>query len=327
MRTLLALTATLVIGGSAAAFARPAQPPAHTAHRTAIAVGQAPTVPRTYDVTAGYGDDDYAADIFNPRVIRIFVGDTVRWHDGSLIEPHDVAFGPISALGAIHSQVEVVTPQKSGPPVVTLGPQVAFPSPGTTYNGTGVAHSGLLRKGAATWSLTFTRPGTYRYFCLLHYVPGSPSTSMGGVVEVLPRPTVGHIYHVASGYDDGSPRALVDAFFPEDLTIHAGDTVVWTPGFHTVSFGRASLLAQLRRTFVRVVPRSDGPPTVVFNAQALFPAGGSTYDGTGFANSGMLLRPKPHAYALTFTRPGVYRYACLIHPGMDGTITVLPAGR
>ena len=29
--------------------------------------------------------------------------------------------------------------------------------------------------------------------------------------------------------------------------------------------------------------------------------------------------------ALTFTKPGVYKYYCLVHPGMAGTITVLPA--
>jgi plastocyanin len=178
----MAIAAALVVGGSTAAFAHAAQPAAHTAHRTATAGSQAPTAARTYDVTAGYGDDDYAANIFNPQVIRIFGGDTIRWHDGSLIEPHDVAFGPISALDAIHAHIEVVTPRKSGPPVVTLGPQIAFPSPRTAYGGIGVAHSGLLTKGAgpaATWILTFTRPGVYHYTCLIH--PG-----MDGTITVLP---------------------------------------------------------------------------------------------------------------------------------------------
>jgi plastocyanin len=30
-------------------------------------------------------------------------------------------------------------------------------------------------------------------------------------------------------------------------------------------------------------------------------------------------------FTLTFTKPGVYKYYCLIHPGMAGTITVLAA--
>ena len=44
-------------------------------------------------------------------------------------------------------------------------------------------------------------------------------------------------------------------------------------------------------------------------------------------NSGLLIAPKPHPFALTFTKPGTYRYQCSIHHGMEGTITVLPAGR
>jgi len=331
MRSLLTLAAALVIGGSTVAVARVTQPTAHAArHAAAAGRVQAPTAARTYDVVAGYGDDDYAANIFNPEIVKIYVGDTVRWHDGGLLEPHDVAFGPTAALNALAAKLEVVTPQKNGPPEVTVSPQFAFPSPGTTYDGMGVAHSGILVKGAgpnATWSLTFTKPGAYRYVCLIHYVPAAPAASMGGVVQVLPRPAASHVYRVASGYDNGTPRAAVDAFFPEDLTVHAGDTVVWTPGFHDVAFGPAALLARLRRTFITVSPQPAGPPKVVYNARVLFPSGGSTYAGMGFVNSGLLLEPKPHAYSLTFTKPGVYHYACLIHPSMDGTITVLAAGQ
>jgi plastocyanin len=32
----------------------------------------------------------------------------------------------------------------------------------------------------------------------------------------------------------------------------------------------------------------------------------------------------PAKYTLTFTKPGTYEYGCLLHPHMDGTITVLP---
>ena len=34
----------------------------------------------------------------------------------------------------------------------------------------------------------------------------------------------------------------------------------------------------------------------------------------------------PAQYTLTFTKAGTYGYDCLVHPGMDGTITVMPAG-
>ncbi len=316
--------AAFVVAGASGGFA-------YAAHHPSRLSSPAPTSARTYDVTAGYGDDDYAANAFTPEIVKVYVGDTVRWHAGGLLEPHDVAFGSVAALTALAAQLQVVTPQKNGPPLVTVGPQFALPSPRTTYDGSGVAHSGILQKGAgpmSTWSLTFTKPGIYRYYCLFHSDPAAAATSMSGVVEVVSRPAAAHVYHVTGGYDNGTAREVADAFFPEDLTIHAGDTVVWSPGgFHTVAFGAPALIAQLRHSFITAVPHQSGPPTLVYNPRVIFPSGGAIYDGTGFVNSGLLIAPKPHAFSLTFTKPGVYTYGCLVHPGMDGVITVLPAGQ
>jgi hypothetical protein len=48
--------------------------------------------------------------------------------------------------------------------------------------------------------------------------------------------------------------------------------------------------------------------------------------GNGFANTGALDRdastPPPQAGTIKFTTPGVYRYQCLIHPFMRGTVMV-----
>ncbi len=289
----------------------------------------APTSARTYDVTAGYGDDDYAANVFSPKVIQVYAGDTVRWHIGGLLEPHDVAFGPKVTLDALAATLQLVVPAKAGPPTVEINPRLVAPSASTTYDGTGLAHSGFMAKGSPddSWSLTFTKPGAYTYYCLVHYDPAHPVQSMRGVVKVLPRPTAARIYHVLSGYDDGTPQYTADAFAPEDLTVHVGDTVVWSPGFHTVSFGPPALLAQLRCGFIAPAPQPSGPPALALNPRVIYPAGGTTYDGMGFVNSGLLIAPKPHPFALTFTAPGVYHYACLIHPGMDGAVTVLPPGQ
>ncbi len=74
----------------------------------------------------------------------------------------------------------------------------------------------------------------------------------------------------------------------------------------------------------------NGESTLAINPQIAFPSGGSTYDGTGYVNSGLLFmlagKNTPPIYKLTFTRPGTYEYDCLLHKGMDGTITVLPKG-
>ncbi len=319
MRTYAALSATLILAIASAGVVGAA---AHTS-------GAAPTSARTYDVTAGYGDDDYAANVFTPKVLQVYAGDTVRWHIGGLLEPHDVAFGPKATLDTLAATLEVVVPAKAGPPTVEINARLVAPSASATYDGTGLAHSGFMAKGSPddSWSLTFTKPGTYTYYCLVHYDPAHPDQSMSGVVTVLPRPTAAHVYRVRSGYDDGTPQDAADVFMPEDLTIHVGDTVVWSPGFHTVSFGPPALLAGLRRRFVAPQPQQNGAPALVLNPWVIYPSGGHTYGGTGFINSGLLIAPKPHPFALTFTVPGVYHYACLIHPGMDGVVTVLPVGQ
>jgi plastocyanin len=51
---------------------------------------------------------------------------------------------------------------------------------------------------------------------------------------------------------------------------------------------------------------------------------GGEWNGEDFYNSGLFISFPPNLFAfkLTFTEPGEYPYQCLIHPGMNGTITV-----
>jgi plastocyanin len=301
--TTLALAALLSL--SLAAF--------EGAHAASPSTSAAATVPTTYKITAGWGNDDYAANIYTPSTIHVYVGDTVTWRNNSLLEPHTISFGPASLLAQLAKNLVAAVPQKEGPPQLTINPQVAFATPLKAYSGKGFASSGMLNKGQS-WSVRFTRPGKYAYYCLIHY------PAMSGLVVVSPRPTTAHTYLVRSGYG-GPTKSAVDAFFPENLRIHVGDTVRWSPGFHTVAFAPASEIQQLRQQFILPVPQKTGPPTLMVNPKTAFPSGGSTYDGTGFWNSGLL---ESGPTQLTFTKPGVYHYGCLIHPGMDGTITVLP---
>ena len=97
-----------------------------------------------------------------------------------------------------------------------------------------------------------------------------------------------------------------NGFFPRELTIHTGDTVTWQfAGFHNVSFmsGGAAPLFAIK----------DGN-SYYANPQAFLPAGGSTYDGTGFRGSGVPPSERPFSYSLTFTKAGRYEYACTLHP-------------
>jgi plastocyanin len=165
--------------------------------------------------------------------------------------------------------------------------------------------------------------------CLIHGV------IMNGyvIVHATPPPGTLHIVQAGGGQaasTDTTNVAVNDAFYPFDLTIHVGDTVEWIGGFHTVSFGPAAMLKQLERSLFVPMPQKSGPPLLVFNPKVAFPTGGATYDGTGLVNSGVLAlnvppgSKAPPSFKLTFTKAGKYTYVCLVHPGMDGTITVVP---
>ncbi|MDP9111140.1 MAG: plastocyanin/azurin family copper-binding protein [Candidatus Eremiobacteraeota bacterium] len=99
-------------------------------------------------------------------------------------------------------------------------------------------------------------------------------------------------------------------FYPASITIDAGDTIQWT--FPTGEPHTVTLLG----------PRSAPPPPTDPSVPA--PAGGTTYDGSTYTSSGFVLLGK--TYSLQFNKPGTYAYFCLLHKGMQGTITVNPAG-
>jgi plastocyanin len=215
------------------------------------------------------------------------------------------------------------------------------------------------------YRLTFTQAGTYDYNCLFH-------TTMTGTVVVQdagsaypktqdqidaeaqaqiaadtqaamkaetqaqqvtsqPGPNGTTTYAVNMGWGDGTMAYL--RFAPQDLTIHAGDTVEWTnrdvEAPHTVTFTSGDPVPE----FVLTEPQQSGPPKLVLNPKVAAPAGSDTYSGSGYVNSGVIWGtevpiPGPRTYSLIFDTPGTYDYVCVIHDevGMVGTITVLAAG-
>jgi len=286
---------------------------------------------------------DVQLNEFAPTQISINVGDTVTWRLDST-EFHNIYFPSGSPAP------EFVQP---GPEGVFINPQVALPAGGSSFDGSAPAGSGLLNKGQ-TWSLTFTKAGSYQYLCDIH--PG-----MGGVVTVqaagqaadtqaaidsrrtaqtngdvatkgVPAimSNVGELpaEGVSAGIAAGVQEGLVDVqrFFPQRVTIKAGDAVTWiwktedTP--HTVTF----LAGQPAPAVVVPQPQAGGPPKLQLNPLVLAPAGEATnWDGGSYLNSGFL-QPMPGQPTPTFTvrfaNPGTYDYVCVLHEGMVGTIVV-----
>jgi plastocyanin len=244
----------------------------------------------------------------------------------------------------------------NGLPNLHINPQVAFAAGGPTFDGSTYTNSGLPVGPAAgkPFVLKFTKAGTFRYFCLVH--PG-----MTGTVKVLAKkkkiPTKAQDKKAAkaeqrtatklaatlakvnpgpakvlAGNDKGSVAWL--RFFPENLKIKAGQTVEFSnkskPEIHTVTIGPAAYDSAIENSFTLVKQNPTGPPSVVLNPLAAYPSDpvlppfNGTNHGNGFENTGILSfgGPQPSSAKVTFTKPGVYHYECVIHAGMDGTITV-----
>jgi len=148
----------------------------------------------------------------------------------------------------------------------------------------------------------------------------------GGVIEGT-GPT-----RAATKYTDfvggGASSISVETFRPSVIFVNAGDSVEFTNPYeeiHTVTF-----LAPGQKEPDLIVPKGPataGPPTLIFNPQVAFPtpaSGAATFDGTAYVNSGIL--NKGQSFVVTFPKEGTYKFMCVIHPGMEGTVQVIRSG-
>ena len=104
---------------------------------------------------------------------------------------------------------------------------------------------------------------------------------------------------------DQAVQAL--AFLPNEIWIHAGDSITWSfpAPDHSVTFLKPR---QARPTFQVGCPGTTPD--------------GSTFDGSTCVNSGRVENTSSK-YAVTFPTPGNYRLVCLVHANMTGTVHVL----
>jgi plastocyanin len=134
--------------------------------------------------------------------------------------------------------------------------------------------------------------------------------------------------------------ADVNDFFPDGVTIHAGDSIRFVPtSFHTVDFP-----AKGKQPTPLLVPAPaisgandaaaapfwfNGQPSVQFNPAVLQPNYGNklTYTRANGIQSGLPIAPKPKPMTVKFPKTGTYTYYCDVHPGMKGTVRVLAKSR
>jgi plastocyanin len=131
-----------------------------------------------HEVVAGVGEDQAQVLRFLPERLETAAGDTVRWTNLGVTEPHTVTF-----LGeTAPPELILIEPQPAGPPLLVLNPEVMEPTGDPSYVGASFANSGLLLDDETglisgvdlpdTWELTFDQPGEYPYYCVLHAFPG-----------------------------------------------------------------------------------------------------------------------------------------------------------
>lgn len=116
--------------------------------------------------------------------------------------------------------------------------------------------------------------------------------------------------------DPEDPTIAVLEFLPEAVTVAAGTTVEWTfpaSEAHSVTFlppGQA-------------LPPPGSDPSLFAPKPPVGP-----YDGRTLVNSGLLpAGPGPAApFKVTFPEPGEFRYLCVIHPQMTGSVKVVAEG-
>lgn len=208
----------------------------------------------------------------------------------------------------------------------------------------------------------FPKAGSFRYFCNIHPGMAGSVKVVGKTARVPSRgadtrsaktaiaiavsnakkfPVTAGIpaNTVSVGQQKGSVHHL--GFVPSKLTVAPGTTVTFSMpsnsrDVHTTTFGPGdpnkdakkepnNFLAGLASTF-----QGPGP----FEAIATYPseapnaptaALSSALHGNGFWNSGLLgpaVTGLPRSAKVTFGTAGAYKFYCLIHPFMAGTITV-----
>ena len=175
-----------------------------------------------------------------------------------------------------------------------------------------------------SFSLTFDTPGTYTYICLVHEefmtatvvveppaaadVPSPEEILAQAEAEIAPRlagieaareigqevrsdpgPGGTTFWLVKAGILDfvtADPRGEALEFLPQNLTIQAGDTVIWgSTGFHTVTFTPVPPLPE----FIIAEPQEAGPPLLIINPEVMTPAKpAAVYDPLQYFNSGVI---------------------------------------
>ena len=297
----------------------------------AASAHDAAEAPATLALHAGMNDPkdpNIAVLEYLPEKIRVVAGEQVTWtFDGP--EAHSVTF----------------VPPGSPVPSTETDPSLFGPTAATSpYDGTTLVNSGVLPLGqpvtAPTFSMSFAKPGTYTYYCVLHpNMIGTVTVGAGDVntqaevdaaarkqsakylaegraakkqlAAVKPKGTKNSDGSTTWRVEMGASTAHTDilAFSPTPAKLAAGDSVTFVNNSgapHTASFGGA-LVPQIpiAPDVQQAVPGASPQALTAgayFNTGWLPPKGGPT---------GPPLAARSYTYSVA--DPGTYEYVCVLH--------------
>jgi plastocyanin len=187
---------------------------------------------------------------------------------------------------------------------VALGGTLTFVNTGKaahTVTATDGSFDSDMIKSGASWAHTFTAAGSFTYSCILH-------PNMKGTVQVASSASGGT---VARATESAGPAATTDTTSPQSTATGSGPT---SSAIQPVAVDVADNQFNPNAATVAV----GGTVTWTLSGAASHTV---TADDQSF-NSGLL---KPgESYPYTFKTLGTFTYVCLVHPGMTGSINVVP---
>lgn len=135
------------------------------------------------------------------------------------------------------------------------------------------------------------------------------------VVLIVPQSVHAETWQVTVGAQSNDLGRQALAFLPNEVWIHAGDSITWTfaaDEIHTVTFLKQNTTPQQIRPPRPGVPGGGCPGTT---------ASGSNFDGSTCVTSSELVNGQ--TYTVNFPTAGNFKLVCLVHANMTGAVHVL----
>jgi plastocyanin len=140
------------------------------------------------------------------------------------------------------------------------------------------------------------------------------------IALLVPASALADTWQLQAGAESPDRGRQALAFLPNEVWIHAGDSIRWTFPTHE------------RHTLTLLTPGQTRPPAfgptfgILVGCPGITPDG-SSFDGSACVTSDVLLldqdKTTPPTYSVTFPSAGNFKFVCLIHADMTGVVHVV----